>query len=526
MQKTNRLWITVLALGWAFDFLFWKHTPGVSFAIFVVLTLGIGFWLTRSLGVSAARGTLVLLLPIGLLAALTFIRAEPMTAFLTHVMTLFLMFVLAVTFSGGRWLAYSLADYVVRLFSLLGSMIARPLGFTAEARRGTPEEETPKTRRQVWPVLRGLLIALPVVAVLASLLASADLVFAQRLDEFTKLFRLENLPEYIFRGVYILILAYLLAGVYLHAAERSRDEKLQGEEKPVVPPFLGFTEAAIVLGSVILLFAVFVVIQFQYFFGGPANISIQGFTYSEYARRGFGELLGVAFISLLLLMGLSALAKRETPVQRKAFSGLGIGVVVLVLVMLVSAYQRLALYEAAYGFSRLRTYSHVFLLWLAALLVAVAALEWIQKQRLFAVSMLIAALGFALSIGFLNVDGFIVRQNVSRAEAGHELDVAYLASLSEDAVPALAEAFGSAQLSTGTREAVGAALACRAAQTISRQPDTSWQSFHFSRWQAEQTIASLETSLSGYKEDDDEWPLIIITPGGVEYDCWDADTFD
>ncbi|MEW5828591.1 MAG: DUF4173 domain-containing protein [Chloroflexota bacterium] len=526
MQKTNRLWITVLALGWVFDFLFWKHTPGVSFAIFVVLTLGTGFWLTRGLGVSAARGTLLLLLPIGLLAAMTFVRAEPMTAFLTHVMTLFLMFVLVVTFSGGRWLSYGLADYVVRLFSLLGSMIARPLGFTAEARRDTPEEETPKARRQVWPVLRGLLMALPVVALLASLLASADLVFAQRLDDFIKLFRLENLPEYIFRGVYILILAYLLAGIYLHAAERSRDEKLQGEEKPVVPPFLGFTEAAIVLGSVILLFAMFVIIQFQYFFGGQANISVEGFTYSEYARRGFGELLGVAFISLLLLMGFSALSKRETPLQRRAFSGLGIGVVALVLVMLVSAYQRLALYEDAYGFSRLRTYSHVFLLWLAALLVAVVALEWIQKQRLFAVSMLITALGFALSLAFLNVDGFIVRQNVARAEAGHELDVAYLASLSEDAVPALAQAFASTRLSAGTREAVGAALACRAARTGSRQPDTSWQSFHVSRWQADQTMASLKSSLSGYKEDDDEWPLILTTPGGVEYDCWKADTFD
>jgi hypothetical protein len=526
MPKNNRLWITVLALGWVFDFLFWKHTPGVSFAIFVVLTLGTGFWLTRGLGVSAARGTLILLLPIGLLAAFTFVRTEPMTAFLTHLMTLFLMFVLVITFSGGRWLAYSLADYVVRLFSLLGSMIARPLGFTAEARREMPDEEKPGVRKQAWPVLRGLLLALPVVAVFASLLASADLVFAQRLDDFVKLFRLENLPEYIFRGVYILILAYLLAGVYLHATERSQDEKLQGEDKPVIPPFLGFTEAIIVLGSVVLLFGVFVIIQFQYFFGGQVNISIEGFTYSEYARRGFGELLGVAFISLLLLMGFNTLSKREGQTQRRVYSGLGISVVVLVLVMLVSAYQRLVLYEDAYGFSRLRTYSHVFMLWLAALLIAVVIIEWLQKQRLYATSMLIAALGFVFSLAFLNVDGFIVRHNVARAEAGYELDVAYLASLSEDAVPALAEAFASTRLSAGTREAVGAALACRAARYLPRQSDASWQSFHFARWQADRTMASLVSSLAIYEEDDDEWPLIMTTPGGVEYDCWIAEIYD
>jgi hypothetical protein len=44
-----------------------------------------------------------------------------------------------------------------------------------------------------------------------------------------------------------------------------------------------------VLSSVVVLFSAFVIIQFQYFFGGAANISIEGYTYAEYARRGFGE---------------------------------------------------------------------------------------------------------------------------------------------------------------------------------------------------------------------------------------------
>ncbi len=157
------------------------------------------------------------------------------------------------------------------------------------------------------------MIALPIVAVFAALLSSADLVFAQRLNDFAKLFRLEKLPEYIFRAVYILIGAYALAGVFLHAAQKSQDEKLTGMEKPLVPQFLGFTEAAVVLGAVVLLFAIFVVIQFQYFFGGQTNIGVQGYTFSEYARRGFGELVAVAFFSLLLFLGLSAIVRRQNP---------------------------------------------------------------------------------------------------------------------------------------------------------------------------------------------------------------------
>jgi len=164
--------------------------------------------------------------------------------------------------------------------------------------------------------------------------------------------------------------------------------------------------------------------------------------------------------------------------------------------------------------------------WLGALLIAVVVLEFIQRQRLFASAMLFAALGFVLSLALLNVDGFIVRQNVARTEAGHELDVAYLASLSEDAVPTLANAFHSSQFSTGTREAVGAVLACRAAQAESRQLESDWQSFHLSRWQAGRIMPVLKTELRGYRVDDSDWPSTVTTPSGEEYTCWTYGYYD
>jgi hypothetical protein len=164
------------------------------------------------------------------------------------------------------------------------------------------------------------------------------------------------------------------------------------KKSPIIPPFLGFTESTIVLGSVVALFAAFVVVQFQYFFGGTTNINMEGYTYAEYARRGFGELVTVAFFALMMLLTLSGVTKRETETQRKIYSGLGIGLVALLLVMLVSAYQRLGLYEAVYGFSRLRTYTHVFLVWIGFLLIATIVLEILRKERMFAFAMLIASL--------------------------------------------------------------------------------------------------------------------------------------
>jgi hypothetical protein len=371
-------------------------------------------------------------------------------------------------------------------------------------------------------VVRGILIALPIVAIFAALLSSADVVFGQRLEDFIKLFNLEKLPEYIFRLAYILVAAYALAGVFLHAASQSRDERLVGEGKQVVPQFLGFTEAAIVLGSVALLFVTFVFIQFQYFFGGQANIQIDGFTYSEYARRGFGELVAVAFFSLLLLLIASSITRRETELQRRIFSGLGIGIVALVVVILVSAFQRLLLYEAAYGFSRLRTYTHVFILWLALLLVAVAVLEILHRERMFALAALLASFGFVLSLGLMNVDGFIVRQNVERAVQGEPFDASYLTGLSTDAVPALSNLYQTGPLPASVKEGLGAALVCYQVQPGPNQDRPTWQSFHFSNAAAARILASLSPDLGNYRIEDGEWSSLVVTPSGEKYQCSSA----
>lgn len=521
----NRFWFIVILLGWAFDFLFWEKPLGINFAIYISLCLLTGIVLLRWEGLRLSRGAGLLLLPIAFLGAMIFLRLEPMTVFLSISMIIFLMGVFALTYLSGQWTRYALLDYLFGYLRLFGSMIVRPLGFVAENRREQPST-TEKPQTHIWPILRGIVIALPVIAIFTSLLASADLIFAQRLESFVDLFNIENLPEYIFRLVYILIFAYILAGTYLHAAQKS-DEPVQ--EKSFVPSFLGFTESAIVLGSVVALFLTFVAIQFQYFFGGQVNINLEGFTFSEYARKGFGELVAVAFFSLLMLLGLGAITRREAESQRRIFSTLGIVLVGLVIVMLISAYQRLVLYEEAYGFSRLRTYTHVFMIWLGLLLITVVFLEMTRRERMAALAMVIASLGFVISLNIINVDHFIVRQNLQReiraandevfANGRADLDAQYFLDLSDDAIPVLADAFLDTSLPEDVREKTGAALACKRYERNQEERAYSWQSFHFARHSADLAFARIDKELTAYEIQDTDWPYIAITPDGEEFPC-------
>ena len=136
--------------------------------------------------------------------------------FLGVVFTLFLMATLAVTYTGGRWLEFGLADYAVRFLRLAWSMISRPFGFRGSGSGNAVSGRG--ARLGVWPVLRGLLLTVPVMLLFAVLLSSADLVFQRELDAFIELLRLERLPEYVFRLLYILAAAWALLGVLLHAA--------------------------------------------------------------------------------------------------------------------------------------------------------------------------------------------------------------------------------------------------------------------------------------------------------------------
>ncbi len=197
--------------------------------------------------------------------------------------------------------------------------------------------------------------------------------------------------------------------------------------------------------------------------------------------------------------------------------------------MLVAAFQRLGLYEAAYGFSRLRTYTHVFMLWLGLLLVAVVVLEVLHRERRIGLAMVVALLGFVVSLSLLNVDAFIVNQNVQReirgltdkafAQGRADLDAQYFLDLSEDAIPPLVSAFHSKSLPASVKEKVGAALACK---RYERKQDTRivpWQSFHFSRLNADQGFRTVDKELDAYQIIDKDWPVQVKTPGGEKFSC-------
>ncbi|MEN6436679.1 MAG: DUF4173 domain-containing protein [Anaerolineaceae bacterium] len=496
--KNSILVVTGLVLAWAVDYFFWGKMPGLAFPIWItaaalsLLVLAIA----HKRRIPIASGIL-LVLSVGL-STIVFFRDEPLTRFIAAALSLGSLSLAAANFLWGDWLQYAFRDYVVVYAKLIAGVLSKPFTALSGAREeiGDGVQRRKGFVKRFSPILVGFLIAIPVLLILTLLLVSADLVFSNQVEHILSFLDIKKLPEYIFRLVIILVLAFIFIGTLLHALEKPDPQKAMKTGKPVISPFFGWIEGSVVLVLVNILFIAFVTIQVRYLFGGQANITETGFTYSEYARKGFNELVLVTIFSLLVYLALASVSKFSQRWQKGIFTALSLLLFSLVLVILASAFQRLHLYEEAYGLTRLRTFTHFFIFWMAALLVGSAFLEVFNERRRFALLLVVFAAGYSITLGVVNVDGYIVQRNVERAQEEASIDFAYLNTLSNGAVPGMVSRYQDPALEKSIHDGLGAELACRT-YNLQHEENQPWQSLTLPRLRSakllEENLSLLDT---------------------------------
>nr|MBA3469611.1 DUF4173 domain-containing protein [Herpetosiphonaceae bacterium] len=245
---------------------------------------------------------------------------------------------------------------------------------------------------------------------------------------------------------------------------------------------LGLIEIGIVLGVLNLLFAAFVLIQIRYLFGGETQLNLAaGLTYAEYARKGFFELVTVAALTLPTLLLAHWLLNPEAGRSLRVFQGLAGGLIVLLSVVMVSALQRMRLYQQEYGLTEQRLYTTAFMGWLALVFVWFGATVLRNRRPPFVAGAAGLGLGVLLLLNVLNPDALIVSTNAGRV-AIRPFDSRYATSLSADAVPALIAALPT----MGTEE-----RCVTAADLLNDwgKPETAdWRTWNWSRTQARSTV--------------------------------------
>jgi hypothetical protein len=449
--------LAALTLGALGDTLL-RATPwGVNLTLWLlVLAIAIA-WITRASS-TARRGRTVWQLGLIVLFAVVFawrdtgtLKALDLLAILASLAATALR-VPAVRIRSLTMLDACLAATAMGLHTVLGAgvLIARELPW---ARTGMG-----RYTRHVPATTRGVMLGIPLVLLFGGLFASADAAFAGIAG---RVFHL-NLQTALSHAALIAIVSWAAAGflrglllagstigpgglvrrpmalVEVPAGTSLDMQTIAGIERFRAALALGRIEIGIVLGLLDALFLSFVAVQFRYFFGGAALVEASStLTYAEYARRGFFELVAVVALVLPLLLALDWVRRQDSGDGRSAFRLLAGTLLALVAVVMVSAVQRMRIYQAEYGLTELRFYTTAFMAWIALVLVWFAATVLRGRRNPFAFGAAATALLAVLALNMINPSGLIVRVNADRSHAGRPFDAAYATSLGADAVPQL-----------------------------------------------------------------------------------------
>jgi len=466
-----------LVLGLLFDYFFYNKIPGISFPLYVVLIMIGLFIIAKFLKKQINKEVFYLLVLLLFFSTMVVFRSSGLLIFLNVVVSLVLLLIIARISFGKTLQNFSVEDYI-KIFFLPFSFILLSFHTLSDL---FSLREIQKDRKVFSDIVKGFLMAIPVLIVFLLLFSSADLVFQKYLAE---ILNIDNELELIFRFIFILIVTVGFIGAYSYSFREKGDHinSQQNRKKYTVGPI----ESSILLASVNILFFLFILVQLTYLFGGESNISVQGFSYAEYARRGFFELMAVAIISLLLLLTTEKYVIKEKAEHVLGFKILSTALVIQLILIMTSSFTRLALYEEAYGFTTLRLYSHAFIILLAVIFcLLLYKIHKDRRENIFAFRVFLLVVLFIAVMNFLNPDAFIARQNIERFEATGKMDIYYLSHLSDDAMPVIIEELNI--LDEDLRKSFAHELYWRA-QNNDSPYFSQWQSFNISRRRANKIL--------------------------------------
>lgn len=409
------------------DWLFYRHQVGISLAMFLV-ALGAGVVATNpsDIGRRQLTGASLILL----MGVLPFVIQPSMLAALFGVVAV-AYFSITVVDRDSVW-TKRLTD---SLFLLRDVIWRAPADVTTTIRE--------RSIRPRWSLLIGWIVPLGLGAIFVLLLSSANPVIESFLPTFdlTRVLAAIDIPRTI---LWLLFACCVWPFILL----RRRASKAKADtaasitpNAPLIALPAAVLNRTVILRSLLLfnaLFAVQTVLDLIYLWGGGALPD--GITYAGYAHRGaypliVTALLAGAFVIVALKPGSDE--ERSRPVRLLVFAFIAQNVL-----LVASSILRLDLYVEVYSLSYWRLAAGIWMALVATGLFLIVVRIVLGRSNRWLISVNAIVLAATLyAVNFVNLPALIANYNVthSRQISGHgqPLDLGYLLSLGDHAIPAL-----------------------------------------------------------------------------------------
>lgn len=407
----------------------YRNPSGVTYSFFVAGSLVYIYYCFSKLGIIWKKGSGFYVISMILLSVSTFCTDDGRIIFFNRlgVFLLTIAMLLAVMYDTGKW---NLGKYFRSIITACIGVLAEMEVPFSDAIWYYRNKLDRKNSRYLY-VLLGLVITVPLAIIVLLLLTSADVVFKNIADNMLSGFKAGNIIHFVWMIAFLFFVSYgilvlLCKGVIKEEVKDNR----KGEPLIAIP-------VATVLS---FMYIVFSGVQILYLFIGNMELPA-GYTYAEYAREGFFQLLAVGILNLILvLVGLCYFRpNRLLKIILTVMSA-------CTFVMLASSAMRMIIYIQYYYMTFLR----ILVLWGLVLLffVFTGVIIYIFKENfpLFRYSMIMVTVLY-LGLSFSHPDYWIAKINLAGSEESRSeffkgdyySDFLFLRNLSADAAPVMLE---------------------------------------------------------------------------------------
>lgn len=394
--------------------LFWKQDLGISVLLFTIPII----WITTKLlkGNIKNKKALLISIPIIVLSSTYFIF-DNLTFYLINIVLVPILYLIMVI--------WAISDFQIKsiIYKII-LMIFEPLNYIGDVIKTVLKEFNPKEKdeqigekKEKNNIFKAVCFTGIIALIVIGLLCSADNEFAKIFSTIFKDINIFNVSELTGRIIIIIIAFFYFAGFFMNMLDKEnglkefeKDEKAEKKESYTIRMMITVLN---------LVYLVFCFTQIKVLF------TEQNIKYSEFARKGFFQLMIVSLINIVMILKANNKNLKETEKQEKYKKTMCIVMVIFTLIIIISAFARMTLYQQNYGYTRLRILVDYTLI--TEIILLIPTIIYILKNKIDLIkTYFVIIITMYCLVNFINIDKIIMKNNFNRYKETGYIDLNYL----------------------------------------------------------------------------------------------------
>ena len=394
--------------------LFWKQDLGISVLLFTIPII----WITTKLlkGNIKNKKALLISIPIIVLSS-TYFVFDNIEFYLLNIVVIPILYLIMII--------WDISDFNIKsiIYKII-LMIFEPLNYIGDVIKAVFKEFKSKEKseqigekKEKNNIFKAVCLTGIVAIIVIGLLCSADNEFAKIFKVIFKDMNIFNVPELTIRIITIIIAFFYFAGFFMNMLDKENGLK-EFEEEEKKEKKESYT-IRMMMTALNIIYLIFCFTQIKVLF------TEQNIKYSEFARKGFFQLMIVSLINIVMILKANNTNLKETEKQVKYKKAMCISMIIFTLVIIISAFARMTLYQQNYGYTRLR----VLVDWalITEIILLIPTIIYILKNKINLIkTYFVIIVTMYCIVNFVNIDKFIVKNNINRYKETGNIDLNYL----------------------------------------------------------------------------------------------------